>query len=48
MRASSQLTRYLGTSGVNAVGRIVGIVVAAIAVQLVIDGTGEITRAAIH
>jgi multiple antibiotic resistance protein len=48
MRLSARLTRLLGQSGVNAVGRIVGIIVAAIAVQLTIDGIGEITKSVIH
>jgi multiple antibiotic resistance protein len=38
MRASQGLTRVLGSSGVNAIGRVMGIIVAAIAIQLIIDG----------
>lgn len=38
MRASQGLTRVLGSTGVNATGRVVGIIVAAIAIQLIIDG----------
>lgn len=48
MVGSTQLSRILGKSGIEALSRIVGIIVAAIAVQLVIDGAGEITRAVIH
>ena len=42
MRASQRLTQILGPTGVNAVGRIMGIVVAAIAVQLIVDGVAEL------
>jgi multiple antibiotic resistance protein len=38
MRAATALTTLLGPTGVNAVGRIMGILVAAIAVQLMIVG----------
>jgi multiple antibiotic resistance protein len=38
MLASRMLTRILGATGINAVGRVMGIIVAAIAIQLVIDG----------
>jgi multiple antibiotic resistance protein len=38
MRASQALTHILGSTGVNAVGRVMGIIVAAIAVQLMLDG----------
>ncbi len=48
MIGAHQLTRALGTSGIDALGRIIGIIVAAIAIQLVIDGVGEITKSAIH
>jgi multiple antibiotic resistance protein len=41
MRASTLLNRLLGASGVDAVGRITGIIVAAISIQLVIDGIAE-------
>ena len=47
MRASQALTKFLGETGVDAVGRLAGIVVAAIAVQLVINGMAQITRGAI-
>jgi multiple antibiotic resistance protein len=38
MRSAERLTRLLGPTGVDAIGRVVGIIVAAIAVQLVING----------
>ena len=41
MRASSAVTRVLGPTGVNAVGRIMGVLVSAIAIQLVLDGVEE-------
>ncbi|MGH7706443.1 MAG: MarC family protein [Vulcanimicrobiaceae bacterium] len=47
MRGSQAITKVLGTTGVDAIGRLVGIVVAAIAIQLVIDGVAEITRGAV-
>jgi multiple antibiotic resistance protein len=42
MRASRWLTRALGLTGINAVGRIMGIIVAAIAIQMIIGGTQEV------
>jgi multiple antibiotic resistance protein len=42
MRASESLTRVLGASGVNALGRVMGIIVAAISIQLVVDGLREL------
>jgi multiple antibiotic resistance protein len=42
MRASTALTAVLGPTGVNAVGRIMGILLAAIAVQLMIVGVQTI------
>jgi len=44
MRFSMTLTRWLGATGVDAVGRIMGIIVAAIAVQLVADGVLELVH----
>jgi multiple antibiotic resistance protein len=41
MRASQRLTAVLGPTGVNAVGRVMGIIVAAIAIQLIVDGVQE-------
>jgi multiple antibiotic resistance protein len=38
MRGAQTLTRWFGATGIDAVGRIVGIIVAAIAVQLMING----------
>lgn len=46
MRGSQRLTRLLGKTGVDATGRLVGIIVAAIAVQLIVDGATGIVRAA--
>jgi multiple antibiotic resistance protein len=42
MRAAQPLTKFLGPTGVNAVGRVMGIVVAAIAVQLIVDGVEDL------
>lgn len=42
MRASMRLTAILGETGVDAIGRIMGIIVAAISIQLVVDGVGEL------
>lgn len=44
MRASQWLTKKLGTTGVDAVGRLTGIIVAAISVQLIIDGIQQLVR----
>lgn len=44
MRGAQTFTKILGTTGVDAVGRIVGIIVAALAVQLVINGIGALTN----
>ncbi len=43
MRAAQALTRWFGRTGVDAVGRIVGIIVAAIAVQLIVNGVAGLT-----
>lgn len=48
MRSAAQLTKWFGDTGIDAVGRIVGIVVAAIAVQLVINGIKSLTNLPIH
>jgi multiple antibiotic resistance protein len=42
MRAAQPLTKFLGPTGVNAVGRVMGIVVAAIAIQLIVDGIEQL------
>ncbi|HZT13484.1 MAG TPA: MarC family protein [Candidatus Baltobacteraceae bacterium] len=42
MRLSQPLLRYFGSSGVNAVGRVMGIIVASIAVQLMVNGIREL------
>jgi multiple antibiotic resistance protein len=44
MVGSDAITRVLGTTGVDATGRLTGIIVAAIAVQLVIDGVYEVFK----
>ena len=44
MRGAEKLTARVGQTGIDAVSRIVGIVVAAIAVQLVVDGVSSLTR----
>jgi len=43
MRGAEQLTRWFGETGIDAISRIVGIVVAAIAVQLVVNGVAALT-----
>jgi multiple antibiotic resistance protein len=48
MCASQRLTKFLGPTGVNAVGRVMGIVVAAIAVQLIVDGVEELLPVFTH
>jgi multiple antibiotic resistance protein len=47
MRGAEALTKFFGQTGVDAVGRIVGILVAAIAVQLMINGISSLTNFAI-
>ncbi|MGP6157184.1 MAG: MarC family protein [Vulcanimicrobiaceae bacterium] len=42
MREARWLTKAFGPSGINAVGRIMGIIVAAIAIQLILDGLVEV------
>jgi multiple antibiotic resistance protein len=44
MRGAQRLTALFGKTGVDAVGRIVGIIVAAIAVQLIINGITSLTN----
>jgi multiple antibiotic resistance protein len=44
MRGAQRLTMWFGKTGVDAVGRVVGIIVAAIAVQLIINGVGGLTN----
>ena len=48
MRGSEKITKVLGPTGVDATGRLVGIIVAALAVQMIVNGVGEITKASIH
>ncbi len=48
MRGAQRLTVWFGRTGVDAVGRIVGIIVAAIAVQLIINGVSSLTNLKIH
>jgi multiple antibiotic resistance protein len=48
MRGAQTLTRWFGATGIDAVGRIVGIIVAAIAVQLVINGVSSLTNIQFH
>jgi len=43
MRGAQQLVKVFGKTGIDAVGRIVGIIVAAIAVQLVLNGISDLT-----
>lgn len=44
MRGAQQLVKVFGKTGIDAVGRIVGIIVAAIAVQLVLNGISDLTN----
>jgi multiple antibiotic resistance protein len=44
MLAAEKLTTRVGQTGIDAVSRIVGIVVAAIAIQLVVDGISSLTH----
>ena len=48
MRGAQQLVKILGATGIDAVGRIVGIIVAAIAVQLVLNGISGLTNFTFH
>lgn len=43
MRGASKLTAWFGPTGIDAVGRVAGIVVAAIAVQFVVNGVATLT-----
>ena len=42
MRGSMGLTKLLGATGVDAAGRLMGIIVSAIAIQIVVDGIREL------
>ncbi len=44
MRGAQELTQWFGETGIDAVGRIVGIIVAAIAVQLIVNGVSSLTN----
>ncbi len=48
MRGAEKLTAWFGETGIDAVGRIVGIIVAAIAVQLVVNGVAGLTNLTIR
>jgi multiple antibiotic resistance protein len=48
MRASQSLKKVLGTTGINAVGRVMGIIVSAIAIQLVVDGMQVVFPGMMH
>jgi multiple antibiotic resistance protein len=48
MRGAQTLTKWFGATGIDAVGRIVGIIVAAIAVQLVVNGVSSLTNLKFH
>lgn len=48
MRAAQKLMVWFGETGVEAVGRIVGIIVAALAVQLVVNGISSLTNLTIR
>jgi len=47
MRGSQAILKVFGASGMDAIGRVVGIVVAAIAIQLVLEGLAEIMHGAV-
>ena len=44
MLGAEKLTQRFGQTGIDAVGRVVGIVVAAIAVQLIVNGVSDLTH----
>jgi multiple antibiotic resistance protein len=48
MRASERLTKWFGETGIDAISRVVGIIVASIAVQLVVNGISGLTNLAIR
>ncbi|HET6274305.1 MAG TPA: MarC family protein [Candidatus Cybelea sp.] len=48
MRAAETLTKWFGETGIDAISRIVGIIVAAIAVQLVVNGVSSLTSLKFH
>ncbi|HXO16857.1 MAG TPA: MarC family protein [Candidatus Dormibacteraeota bacterium] len=48
MRGAQTLTKWFGATGIDAVGRIVGIIVAAIAVQLIVNGVSSLTNLKFH
>jgi multiple antibiotic resistance protein len=48
MRGAERLTAWFGETGIDAVSRVVGIIVASIAVQLVVNGIVDLTNLAIR
>lgn len=44
MRGAQKITAWLGKTGVDAVGRVLGIIIAAIAVQLIVNGVAGLTN----
>lgn len=48
MRVAETLTKWFGETGIDAISRIVGIIVAAIAVQLVVNGVSSLTSLKFH
>lgn len=42
--AASRVVRMLGTTGVNAISRVLGILLAAVAIQLILDGAADAWR----
>jgi len=48
MRGAEKLTKWFGETGIDAISRIVGIIVAAIAVQLVVNGVSSLTSLKFH
>jgi multiple antibiotic resistance protein len=48
MRGAEKLMKWFGETGIDAVSRIVGIIVAAIAVQLIVNGVSSLTSLKFH
>jgi multiple antibiotic resistance protein len=48
MRGAEKMTVWFGETGIDAIGRVLGIIVAAIAVQLVVSGIASLTNFKLH
>lgn len=42
LRASGRVVRFLGTSGTNAIGRVMGFLLVCVGIQFIVDGTHDI------